>query len=953
MVGATYSRGIAEDRMAAKSLTGGQTMKKVLAGVFVAAAIVLAADLHPAGGQATPNSSAAFKTIETSGPPPKSDGGANREWTVDDVIMAEHADSFRISPDSQWVVWVKHAVDTDKDGGVSNLILSSLTEKKEIELTRGADTNSSPKWSRDGRLIAFISSRPLPKPPKDVSGKPSPTQIWLINPFGGEPWPLTHSERGVRGFDWLSADTILVAAEEDPSLYERKLVEGKDNSRVVDDAFHTPPVRLFRVDARTGQVTRLTHNDDWIDSLEVSPDGRKVVVRHARSLSYEFDQKVPPIAILHDLQTGEEKQLFTDGRILPGRVWWAPSSDGFYVTSAYSTDPVYRTATVEQLYYYDLAKDRTVKVDLGWENEMGGGFAVTPNGFVALLAAGSRYKAVRYTREGEGWTKAWVEGEHANNLFALELGKDGQTLVYHSSTASRPDQWYRAKLQGPSISNAVPVTELNPGFAKKPAAKSEVIRWKGALDEEVEGILYYPQKFEPGKKYPLVVMIHGGPTGADMDAWSQSWAYPVNLYTQRGALVFRPNYHGSGNYGLKWVESIGHGKYYDLEVPDIEKGVDDLIARGLTDPEKLGVLGWSNGGILTDALVVTNTRFKVASAGAADVEWISDWSNVVFGASFDNYYFGKAPIDDPELYIRKSPLFKMKGVQTPLLLFHGSEDFQVPPSQSWEAFRNLQQLGKTVKYVIFPGEPHGPQKLSHQRRKVEEELGWFDRYLFKPGQAGNEAFKDDSPLGQQLKRRAIKRAGLRYGFELKSILVPETVKYQGLEIGRFEVTHAQFAAFDKNYKFEAGTENYPASGITFENAQAYCAWLTETTGESYRLGTETEMEAIYKSAKGGENTLDYWAGYSPNPEDTARLQTKIRELGGQSPLLREVGSFKGVGEGELVFDLGGNVAEWVVSKNGAGKALGGSADRPADSKQLEAAPDPAYVGFRVVKAPKI
>ena len=908
-------------------------MKKALARFLIVAATIWVGGLNPVAGQTAAAPS----------------GAAPKDWTVDDIITAERADGFRISPDSQWVVWVKHTVDTDKDGGVANLFLSSLTEKREIQLTRGTDNNSSPKWSRDGRLIAFISNRQLPKPPKEGPGKPSPTQIWLINPFGGEPWPLTHSERGVRSFDWVGSDAILAAAEEDPSLYERKEEEKRDNSRVVDDAAHTPPVRLFRIDAKNGQVTRLTENDDWIDNLEVSPDGAKAVVRHARSLSYQFDQKVPPIAVLRDMKTGEEKQLFTDGKILPGRVWWTLGSDGFYITSAYSSDPVYRTATVEQLFYYDLAKRQAVKVDLGWENELGGGVAITPDGFLALLAAGVRYQAARYTHEGDGWRRAWLEGEHVNSLFGLEVGKDGRTLVYHSSTASRPDQWYRAKLQGAAIGSVEPLTDLNAGFAKKTPAKSEVVHWKGALDEEVEGILYYPQKYEAGKKYPLVVMIHGGPAGADMDAWSQSWAYPVNLYTQRGTFVFRPNYHGSGNYGLKWVESIGHGKYYDLEVPDIEKGVDELITRGLVDSEKLGVLGWSNGGILTDALVVTNTRFKAASAGAADVEWISDWSNVVFGAAFDNYYFGKPPIDDPELYIRKSPLFKLKGVETPVLLFHGSEDFQVPPSQSWEAFRNLQQLGKTVKYVIFPGEPHGPQKISHQRRKVEEELGWFDRYLFKPGETPNEAFKEDSPLAQQIKRRTIKRVGLRYGLEVKSVLIPETVKYQGLEIGRFEVTRAQYAAFDKNYKVDAGTENYPASGITFENAQAYGAWLAKTTGENYRLGTETEMEPLYKSAKGGENTLDYWAGYSPNPEDAGRLQAKIKELGGAAPLLREVGSFKGLGEGELVFDLGGNVAEWTEGKDGKGKILGGSADRPGDAKQPGTTAAAAYIGFRVVK----
>jgi len=893
--------------------------------------------------------SSALPAAQSSGVPATSSAD-KKDWTVDDILLAERADSLRISPDGQWAVWVKRSADKDKDGAVSNLYLSSLTEKREVQLTRGSENNSSPKWSPDGRLIAFISSRPLPKPPKDGPGKPAPTQLWLINPFGGEPWPLTQSERGVRDFDWIDSGTLLAAIEEDPTLYERKLEEGKDNSRVPDDAQHTPPVRLFKIDAKSGAATRLTSNTDWIDDVTISPDGKRVVIRHARSLSYEFDQKVPPVASLFDVSTGQEKPLFTDGKILPGRVWWTQAGDGFFISSRYSSDPVYRTATVDQLYYYDLGRGEAAKVDLGWENELGAGIAITPDGFVAPLADGCRFKAARYTRSGAAWSRAWIEGEQAAHMDAIEISKDGRTVAYRMGTASQPDQWYRARIEGASIHDPVQLTDLNPNFAHRTPARSEVIHWKGALDEQVEGILYYPQKYEAGKKYPLVVMIHGGPAGADMDAWSQSWAYPVNLYTQRGALVFRPNYHGSGNYGLKWVESIGHGKYYELEVPDIEKGVDELVARGLADPDKLGVLGWSNGGILTDALVVTNNRFKVASAGAADVEWISDWSNVVFGASFDNYYFGKAPIDDPELYIRKSPLFKMKDVQTPLLLFHGTDDFQVPPSQSWEAFRNLQQLGKTVKYVIFPGEPHGPQKISHQRRKVEEELAWFDTYLFKPGESPNEAFKDDSPLAQELKRKAIARVEANYGVKAGTTLVPETVKYQGLEIGRFEVTRAQYAEFDKSYTVESGKGNFPANGISFEQAKAYCVWLSNLTGSTYHVGSEAEMQPLYSSAKGNENTLDYWAGYAPNPDDAQRLSSKIEQLDGNAPLLREVGTFKGRGEDALVFDLGGNVAEWAVGKDGDGKVLGGSADQPADSRRADSAAAPAYVGFRVVRA---
>ena len=885
------------------------------------------------------------------------DPAKDSQWTVEDMIAPERAGEFRISPDSEWVVWVKQVPDVDKDEMISNLHLSRLTQKQEIQLTRGPNKDTNPRWSRDGKLLAFLSDRPLPKPP----GKEAPpagelvkTQLWLINPFGGEPWPLSRLERSVVDFDWIDQENILLAAEEDLSLYERTLKEKKDDSRAIEDQPHTPPVRLFKVNAKTGEMARLTENHDWIQSLEVSPDGRWAVAVHQRSLSYEFDEKVKPVTFLYDLTSGTGKPIFTDGTVIPSQIHWSHDGAGFYCVTPYSTHPIYRQAYVNRLYYYDVAAGNVSKIDLGWENELGmdspATYAVTRDGFIALLAAGARYKAARYTRDAGGWNRAWMESEHAHHLLALVLGKDGQTLVYSTSTASRPEQWFRATLAGAALSQPVQLTELNPKFQKKVAAKSEVIRWKGALNEEVEGILYHPQNYEAGKKYPLVVMIHGGPLGVDMDSWDNDYAYPVNLYTQRGAFVFRPNYHGSSNYGLKWAESIGGGKYYDLEVPDIEKGVDAVIARGLVDAERLATLGWSNGAILTIALTVNTTRYKVASAGAGDVEQVSDWAYTTFGAAFDNYYFGAAPYDDPQLYIRKSPMYEFKKVRTPTIIFSGTEDRAVGHAQAWMHFRTLQQLGQPdVRFIAFPGEPHGLKKISHRRRKVEEELAWFDKYLFKPEAAKNEALKDDSPLAAELKRKKIKKVGVKYGLLAKAALIPEVVKYEGLEIGRFEVTRAQYAAFDPTYRIEPGTENYPANGITFENARAYCAWLSKLTGETYRLGTLPELEPIYRAAKENENTLDFWAGYSVNPDDASLLDAKTKELAGTAPLLKEVGSFKGRGEDDLVFDLGGNVAEWALDKDGKGKPLGGSADCPTDQKTRELAPRPAYIGFRVVK----
>jgi dipeptidyl aminopeptidase/acylaminoacyl peptidase len=864
---------------------------------------------------------------------------AAEKWTVDDILFQERASGLDLSRDGRMAVYVKSKMDREKAESLSQIYLKYIADGTEITLTRGTDSASSPRFSPDSKRIAFLTSRRAPGSP--AGGAPGTAgseqgggmQVWLFDVRGGEPWQVTKLEKGVRTFDWLDDNTLLVAAPEDATLYEQKVKERKDTSQVIDDEAHEPPVRLFKVEIKGGKTTRITENTDRITSIAVSPDGAWAVTAHNRSLAEIYNQKIKPVCFLHDLKNNKSTQLFANEKLYPRAFEWTRDSKGFYFSAPYTTHPYLYNASVNYVYYYDLVGAKHAQVPLDWDNGASFGLSATADGFVGMLVNGARDKAARFTRSGDTWTRQWLEGDGVEILRAPTVSEDGKQIVYTSTTASKPPVWMIAKLDGAKISEAKPLLETNSGWKNKPLAKTEIVHWTGALNEQVEGILYYPDNYEAAKKYPLVVMIHGGPFGHDTDAFNESMAYPHQLYTQRGAFILKPNYHGSSGYGLKWGESISGGKYNDLEWIDVEKGVDALIAKSLVDPAKLGVLGWSNGSIITIELTTRTTRYKAAGAGAGDVNWTSDWGNAVFGDSFEQYYLGKAPMEDPELYIKKSPLFRMNKVTTPTIIFFGTVDRQVPTEQGWQHYRALQYYGKApVKFILFPGEAHGPRKLFHQRRKLEEELAWFDKYLFQTATQENEALKKGSPL----------EAALKLG---SAAGTPEVVDRGKFALGRFEVTRAQFKAFDPSYAYAAGTDRYPANGITFDRAKAYCEWLSKKTGQKYRLGTEEELGSLLKASK-TENTLDLWAGYAVNDDDAQRLAPLVDKLAPDT-LLKPAGSFAGTGD-DAIYDLGGNVAEWVVAKDGTGKALGGSADRPADAK-AKLDPRPAYIGFRIVR----
>ena len=866
-----------------------------------------------------------------------------KSWTVDDVLRMEYARSFAISPCGKWVVWEKSSPDKEKNQSISHLFLTSLVDSVEIQLTRGKTSERSPQWSPDGKYIAFLSSRE----------KEKGTQIYLMHARGGEPWPITHLKQGVQSYHWRDATHIVFTARENQTQYEKELKKKKDDAIVVGDQEHFWPVRLFQVDIKSREIKRLSQNEGKVSEFAISPDGKWIVTSEAQNVHYPYDHKIPPKQFLYNLEKNTREEIFTKKGMKPFAFLWTWDGSGFYCSQPLSSDPNDDYVSVRTLYFFDMNTKKYQHVPLNWNWQLGsGGYFMTKEGILVSLANGTHNKLAFYRKNGNSWQRTFFADEHADNLFINAVQKNGDKLVFTFTTASKPPVIKVGKIVNGKIVEQREIIKLNKWLAKKNIAKAEVISWKGAKGDKVDGILYYPHNYQQGKKYPLMCVIHGGPTGVDMDRFSERWASYPNLLASKGCFVLKVNYHGSGNYGLKWMESIKK-HYYEYEVPDILKGVDYLIGKGFVDADKLGIMGWSNGAILTIACVTETDRFKVCAPGAGDVNWFSDYGNCAFGAAFDNAYFGGPPWKRVRHYFKKSPLFKMEKVKTPTIIFFGTEDTNVPTEQGWEHYHALQQIGKVpVKFLLFPGEPHGFRKISHQRRKMEEELAWFDKYLFQSYEKPNEALKKDSPLAWELKKKKIARNVGYYGVKKKGFLIPEMVQVNdSLWVSRFEITRAQYLVFDHSKVYPYDTENYPVTQVTFDQAKTYCQWLSNLTGENYDLPTVKEMKMLLAKDKGNlknENTLDYWAGYQLTPDEAQHLEPLVAELELYRSLLKEVGSGNPISEELMIFDVGGNAAEWCVDENGKGVVMGPSAITPTDEKGNYKTDRKEYIGFRVV-----
>ncbi|MCX6700139.1 MAG: prolyl oligopeptidase family serine peptidase [Methanomicrobiales archaeon] len=644
----------------------------------------------------------------------------------DDILLMEEPGHFTLSPDGVNLVYIKTlGTDLIPPKGNGTLMYRNVQANTEIAISNSSESVISYALSPDGFHVAYAA---MPR-----SG--GLTTLYLTNLNDLSTTRLNNgTDELAAGFSYLGTDRLIFPGT--PTDYLPP--SGPGDVIVVDE---TPaPVILKTYSLHDGIITPISGNKDVITLWEPSPDGRYVMFK-ASPDSVTWQTGATFRYILLDTRTGQEKELFSlvEGYQDVNQFAWSPDSSVVYIERMQNGGLRYPVEYTSDLLACSPATGTIEEVPLNWSRGLlidlfNNDIEVNPfnGGVYLLLADGPNPKLARVTKNSTGWQVTLLNGKHQGNIFAVEADRTGTNLVYNYNSAESPPQFFSANVEGAAIVGPVQLTDMNHDLVKKPLGSSEVTEWKGAKGDTVQGVIRYPPGYVPGKEYPLVLVIHGGPNYADFNSWRDTWEFPYHLITDTGAVTLSVNYHGGTNYGFDFAQSIEGGHYYDLPIMDLETGADHLARRGIINRSRVGVTGWSNGGMLTLALITKDPTLKAAIAGAGTVDENSQVANTN-GIVMDEMYYNKSPFQDPAAFQQVLPIYHAKDARTPLLMMIGTNDNSVAPASAWVTYRAFKE-GSTapVRFILFRDQPHHMKTYGAQLRKVQEELDWLDRYLFHP-----------------------------------------------------------------------------------------------------------------------------------------------------------------------------------------------------------------------------
>jgi dipeptidyl aminopeptidase/acylaminoacyl peptidase len=658
--------------------------------------------------------------------------------SIDQALESQTASGPALSPDGQRVVYEVSRTNWKSNAFERDLWIADRAGNTHL-LTAQEKSSSGAKWSPDGRWVAFVSDRPG----QIAETKADSKQIYVIDPTGGEARQVTKLDDGVDGFEWAPDSKTIAFTTKDPLSKAQKDREERYGEYTVIDG-DARMTHLWTVDVMTAPVAapakeksstsssgtpappfgvpeahRLTEGDGFsVQGFSWSKDGTKV----AFAASKDGELKNGGTTTVYVVTVADRKvtKLVTT----PG-----PNNDPHF--SPDGSQVAFVTADGAQYFFYANQKIAVVPVTGGMPKVVSGNFDEDAR-LLDWSEKGIYFAALKKTAAHlyrlNGTTGGAEQVTHPDDVVAngFSFSKDFGEVAYSATRPNTGGEIYIASTT--EASPAVRVTHLDDGMKPYTLARREVVRWKSGDGATVEGILAKPADFDPKKKYPLLVVIHGGPTGIDRPNIAPDRYYPVEQFVAKGALVLRPNYRGSAGYGAAFralnVRNLGVGDY-----ADVISGVDYLIAQGFVDKDRVGSMGWSEGGYISAFITTSSDRFKAVSVGAGISDWMTYYVNTDI-TPFTRQYLKSTPWDDPEIYKKTSPITYIAKAKTPTLIQQGDRDKRVPVPDSFELRQALEDKGVPVKMVLYHGFGHPIDKPKQQRAVMEENLHWFEHYIW-------------------------------------------------------------------------------------------------------------------------------------------------------------------------------------------------------------------------------
>lgn len=661
---------------------------------------------------------------------------AQRPLTIDDMFALKNVGDPQLSPDGKWIAYTVGTTTLRDERSESQIWMIPAAGGDPIAMTMKGTSAGRPRWSPDGKYLSFTALR----------GENARTQVWALNRVGGEAQPLTEVKQGVQSYEWSPDSSRLLLSIQDPSPEELQRQQDEEGGVRPARPRTQPPwvidrqqfkqdvtgyldrrrTHLYVFEVASKKLRQITSGDYQDGAPQWSPDGQQVVFVSNRGANPDGDFNSDLWLVSADsTDMGKTMLKLTSNPGPDNNPAWSP--DGKWIA--------YQTATDVKNFWYATnylavvpaqggpSQILTQKMDRNIANP-----EFSPDGrfiYFHLEDSGSVHVAQIPAAGGE-ITRLTSEGGVAGSF---AIGKDGSRFGLLSGPYA-PTEVYAL---GATNETTRQVTHVNSDFLKSLKLAS-VTKFKIASKDgtPVEGFLYLPVGYVQGMRYPTLLRIHGGP----VSQYTFGFNFEAQLFTAHGYAVVMMNPRGSSGYGQPFSQAI-FADWGNKDVEDVLAGVDHAIARGIADPNRLGIGGWSYGGMLTNYTITKTTRFKGAISGAS----VGNVSALYGHDHYQRHY--EAELDLPWRnragWDKVSPFWSVEKITTPTLWICGEKDWNVPVINSEQMYQAMKRLGRETQLVVYPGEFHGIRRPSYQKDRYERYLAWYEKYVKGSGTAATPA----------------------------------------------------------------------------------------------------------------------------------------------------------------------------------------------------------------------